>query len=109
MKVRLAVSAGARLRGLNALAGSDVLLLAPCRDIHTVGMARPIDIAFLDAKGSVVRAERGVPPGTRRRCSGAVAVLERYEAAEAWFDAGDEVDIGIAGGFAVGNECARGN
>ncbi len=47
-----------RLRGLlrrPPLEAGQGMLLMRCGSIHTVGMAHPIDIAFLDADGRVVR------------------------------------------------------
>jgi uncharacterized membrane protein (UPF0127 family) len=32
-----------------------VLILRPCRQVHTIGMRFPLDIAFCDADGRVVR------------------------------------------------------
>lgn len=51
--------------------------MAPCHDIHTIGMRNPIDVAFLDRSGRVVVSQRNVRAGRRLRCSGACAVLER--------------------------------
>lgn len=42
-------------------AGEGMLLLR-CASIHTVGMAAPIDVAFLDANGRVVRRLTGIRP-----------------------------------------------
>jgi len=42
-----------------ALAGA--LVLRPCRQIHTIGMRFPIDVAFCDREGVVLRALT-VPP-----------------------------------------------
>ena len=38
------------------------LWLAPCRSVHTVGMRFPIDVAFVDADGGVVRTIAGLRP-----------------------------------------------
>ena len=57
----LATGGASRARGLLCAGPSeDALLLAPCRDIHTVGMRRPIDVAFVDKTGRVVEAHRAV-------------------------------------------------
>lgn len=48
-----------RLRGLLArprLKRGQGLLLLECASVHTVGMVYPIDVAFLDAEGRVVRS-----------------------------------------------------
>jgi uncharacterized protein len=54
--VEQAATRSERRRGLlgrTALEGAFVL--QPCRWVHTVGMRMPIDVAFLDADGVVVK------------------------------------------------------
>lgn len=54
-----------RFRGLLArppLEEGEGLLLLECGSVHTVGMAYPIDVAFLDAEGTVVRCISGLRP-----------------------------------------------
>lgn len=95
--LRLAVRLPARLRGLlrrGPQAG--VTLLAPCRDVHTLGMRHPIDVAFLDVTGRVVEAQRAVAPGRRLRCAGAVAALERFAGEGPWLREGDKVEMAVA-------------
>lgn len=41
------------LLGRDSLEGA--LVIEPCRWVHTIGMRFPIDVAFLDADGLVVR------------------------------------------------------
>jgi uncharacterized membrane protein (UPF0127 family) len=41
------------LRGRDVIEGA--LVLRPCRNVHTVGMRFPIDIAFCDRDGIVIR------------------------------------------------------
>lgn len=73
---------------------SQVLLLAPCDDIHTVGMRHAIDVAFVDATGCVIETHRGVGPLRRLKNKTAVAVLERFSSCETpWFECGDNVSI----------------
>ena len=38
------------------------LLISPCHGIYTVGMKNPVDIAFLDKNGRVVKLFRNFPP-----------------------------------------------
>lgn len=38
------------------------LWIAPCRAIYTVGMKRPVDIAFLNQHGRIVTMFRSFPP-----------------------------------------------
>lgn len=64
-RVRVADSFWRRFRGLLAappLRVGDGLLLLDCGSVHTVGMAHPIDIAFLDADGTVVRTIAALSP-----------------------------------------------
>ena len=55
----------ARRRGLlgrDALEGA--LVLRPCRWVHTIGMRFPIDVAYLDGDGTVIKMRRhriGIP------------------------------------------------
>jgi uncharacterized membrane protein (UPF0127 family) len=54
-----------RLRGLlgtSSLAPGDGLWIVPCVRVHTVGMRYPLDLAFLDADGTVVGCVDALPP-----------------------------------------------
>ena len=52
----VAESGAARRRGLLKRDGFDgALVIEPCRWIHTIGMRFPIDVAYLDADGVVVK------------------------------------------------------
>ena len=54
-----------RLRGLLArppMTRGQGLLLLECGSVHTVGMGYPIDVAFLDAEGRVVRSIADLEP-----------------------------------------------
>ena len=88
--MRLAVGFGARVRGLlGAKRSKGIVMLAPCNDVHTFGMADLIDIAFLDEQGRVLESYRAVGPRRRIRCRKAVAVLERFSVNDPpWFSAG---------------------
>ncbi|MDQ3933061.1 MAG: DUF192 domain-containing protein [Actinomycetota bacterium] len=69
----------ARLLGLALLREPPpgvALLIPRCSSVHTFGMRFPLDLVFYDARGRVVRIDRGVPPKRVRRCPGAWAVLE---------------------------------
>ena len=64
-RVARAASVGSRLKGLlgrSALADGEGLHLVPCNSIHMFFMRFPIDVAFLDAQGRVVRAVHGIRP-----------------------------------------------
>lgn len=94
--LRIAASLAGRLRGLLfSPERPGTLLLAPCRDVHTIGMKRDLDIAFFDADGVVVEAYRDVGPMRRIRCRRAVATVERFSETKPWFKVGDRVGVGI--------------
>lgn len=64
-RVAVADSWWTRLRGLlarPALASDEGLLLLDCPSVHTAGMTYPIDVAFLDADGRVVRRIERLDP-----------------------------------------------
>lgn len=50
------------LAGLPELPASVGLLIAPCRSIHTFGMAFPLDLIWLDRAGDVRGVTEAVPP-----------------------------------------------
>lgn len=91
----LATSAARRARGLLLAApGNGALLLVPCSDVHTVGMRRRLDIAFVDEEGRVLEAHRDVGPLRRLRNRRAVAVVERFSSCSSpWFAAGDRLAL----------------
>lgn len=66
VSVREAKDFFSRCVGLLGTAAPDpdrALHLVPSASIHTFGMAYPIDALFLDGKGRVLRAVRGLAPG----------------------------------------------
>jgi len=78
--VRVAATSRARLlglAGLRALPPGTALLLPRTRSVHTLGMRFALDLLWLDARGAVIRRDRGVAPGRLRCCATARAVLER--------------------------------
>lgn len=92
MNVVLACTLRQRLMGLHGHGALDgVLLLVPCNDIHTCGMCRPIDVAFVSAHGEVLESHRHVEPWRRLRNGRATATLERFSSDEAWFEPGDRI------------------
>lgn len=99
-EVVFAVSFRDRLRGLlgsNATGG--ILVLAPCRAVHTLGMRRSIDVAFLASDGTVLSSLRDVERGRLSVSSrGAALVLERLSVPDApWFSAGEKILLGGLG------------
>ena len=94
-KLVLAVSLWARLIGLlssRICADGEVLVLAPCYSIHTVGMRQPLDVAFIDRFGQVLASHRELPPARFRKDRRAVAVLERRAcSSQQWFEPGQKI------------------
>jgi uncharacterized membrane protein (UPF0127 family) len=61
--MELATTRSARRRGLLGRDSIDgVLVLRPCRQVHTIGMRFPIDVAFCARDGRVLRVVT-MPPG----------------------------------------------
>lgn len=90
MRIQIACSLISRLLGLRGRDAFDgVLLLVPCNDIHTFGMCRPIDVAFVSADGAVLESHRDVAPNRRLRNRRASATLERFSTDDAWYEPGD--------------------
>lgn len=70
-----------RLRGLHGLlplGPQDALLIRPCNAIHTWRMPVTIDVAFVNARGQILKCLT-VPPGRWSGCTGAKAVIEMAE------------------------------
>lgn len=98
MHVRLAVTPGARLRGLLGRPPSPTpLLLAPARSVHTCGMRRPIDVVFLDAELHVVKVVARLRPWRVAGARGAVAALELV-AGTASVAPGDRLELELSRG-----------
>ena len=101
MRLVLAISIFARARGLlgtNANWGDAgrVLVLAPCKSVHTIGMRYALDIAFVNRRGTVLRSERNVKPGRLLSCRKAALVLERpYNRATPWPEAESSIPLKI--------------
>ena len=94
MKIEIACTLASRVRGLLGREDfRDVLMLAPCNDVHTFGMTQPIDIAFVSADGVVLEAHCRVSPRRRLRCKDASATLERFSTEDAWFERGDRIEL----------------
>ena len=74
--------------------GDAALLLVPCSDVHTAGMAHRIDVAFVDEAGGVLASYRDVGPFRQLRHRGAAAVIERFSSCRTpWFEPGDRVGV----------------
>lgn len=92
MKVIFARNMLARLRGLNAHKGYEgVLVLIPCCDIHTFGMKKTLDVAFVSLDGCVLKVAHDLAPSKRLKCRGASFVMERYSSSEPWPQVGMKI------------------
>ena len=60
------------------LGADGVLILSPCNSVHTFGMKQPIDIAFIDTRGCVLKSLEGVAPRRIVKCPQASITLERF-------------------------------
>ena len=92
MDIEIACTLRSRLLGLFGRPGfQGTLLLVPCHDIHTFGMSRALDVAFVAADGTVLEAHRNVEPCHRLKNREAAATLERYAVADPWFMPGSRI------------------
>jgi uncharacterized membrane protein (UPF0127 family) len=65
------------LMGRDELSSGQGLHLVPCNSIHTLFMRIPIDLAFLDSVGTVLKSVSALPPWRATRIIfGARSVLE---------------------------------
>jgi hypothetical protein len=95
-EVAIATSFFQRARGLlGKPAKPQMLMIAPCKSIHTFGMHYPIHVAFFNEEGVILSTERSVPPGTKRSCDGACGVLEMPDMFpnQHWFSCGDHLRL----------------
>ena len=79
-RVEVAATGLSRLKGLlgrNGLAEGEGLHIVPCNSIHMFFMRFPIDVAFLDREGRVVRAVHTIKPWRATRM-----YLDAYSALE---------------------------
>jgi uncharacterized membrane protein (UPF0127 family) len=92
----LADTGRARRRGLLGRDGFDgALVLRPCRNVHTARMRFPIDVAFCDAEGVVLRTVSLVPWRVSPYVHRAAFVVEAEAGAfERWqLRTGDRVEL----------------
>jgi uncharacterized membrane protein (UPF0127 family) len=86
----VAVTGKSRRRGLRGRDHLDgVLVLRPCRQVHTFGMKFPIDVVFCDREGFVLHVSRLRPDRVSRY------VLRAYFAIEAADGAFERWEIGL--------------
>jgi uncharacterized protein len=92
----IAATRAARRRGLLGRVGVDgVLVLRPCRQVHTLGMRFPIDVAWCARDGRVLRTAALTPGRLSRPVLRAAFVLEAEAGAfERWrLASGDCVEV----------------
>jgi uncharacterized membrane protein (UPF0127 family) len=92
----VAVTRGQRRRGLRGRDSVEgVLVLRPCRAVHTFGMRFPIDVAFCDRDGFVLHATTLAPNRVSRIVPRAFFAVEaRAGCFERWeLRPGDVVEV----------------
>ncbi len=90
-----------RLRGLLGTAERDFgngrgLWIRPCRGVHTLAMAFPIDVVYLDRAGTVVHVEHNLQPwrfSPIRMQSDSILELPSHTAARTETALGDRIEI----------------
>ena len=92
----IAASAAARRRGLVGRDRVDgAFVLRPCRQVHTIGMKLPLDVAFCDVRGRVLRTCNLPPWRLSRPVWHAAFVVEAEAGAFArWhLEPGDRIEV----------------
>lgn len=108
MNLEIACTMRSRLRGLFGKPQFEgVLMLVPCHDVHTFGMRRPLDVAFVASDGVIVESFRNVAPRRRLRNRRAAATLERYATADPWFAPGDRIQHWLGRGANIAARTAE--
>ena len=77
--VEVAGDSASRRKGLlghSPLAPEEGLWIVPCESVHTIGMAFPIDLIYLDASRKVRKLCRNVPAWRFSICLSAHSILE---------------------------------
>lgn len=80
MRVKLAQSYADRLRGVGlrvAWRDFDALCLPRCRAVHTLALARPIDVVFVSGDATIVEVRQRVQPWR-------VVIARSPDAIDAW-------------------------
>ncbi len=95
----IASSFRSRLRGLLATQPHrNIVMLLPCKAVHTLGMKHAIDIAFVSDTGKVLKSRRGVLPGEiSLSAKHSAYVLEQFfDPSSWWFSENDYVIVSSA-------------
>ena len=61
-----------------------------CNCIHTFGMKKPIDAAFVSVNGAVLQVVKGVRPRRVLRNKHASVTIERFSSGQEWLEEGAE-------------------
>lgn len=94
LRAALATTYMQRIRGLfSKKLSAEIICLCPCNDIHTFGLKREIDLAFIDKRGIVLRSYCNVKPFRRVRYAQADFVVERFSTDSDWVKQGNKVRI----------------
>ena len=81
-----------KLRGMLARRiDARTYVLCGCSSIHTCGMIKPIDVAFVSVEGEVLEVKRKVKPFAFLKNTKAYFVIERFSSDEEWFCAGEVI------------------
>ncbi|WP_453974769.1 DUF192 domain-containing protein [Brevibacterium pityocampae] len=71
----MAASPLRRARGL-FFSDADALIIVPCNSVHSIGLTRHLEVAYLDRAGTVLRIRELPPHRMHAPVRGARAVLE---------------------------------
>lgn len=95
IKARILQTFCKRVQGLLGTSSQqqDSVLLQPCSSIHTFGMRYPIDVAFIDKEGIVVRTCKNLDKAHVVSDARARSVLERPSSCKAWPKAGQKLSF----------------
>ena len=91
----IAADRAARRKGLIGRTEPDGVLVLPVRSVHTFGMRFPIDVAFCDPEGTVLRIVAMRPNRVCRPCWGARTAIEAPTGAfrEWGVEPGDRLEV----------------
>jgi uncharacterized membrane protein (UPF0127 family) len=96
MIIKMACNISSRLIGMlsnKVCRNGETLMLVPCKSVHTFGMRKDLDIAFIDSTLTVISSYRSVPPAKKLAHPDAVAVLERRSCCAPWCQTGDRLTL----------------
>jgi len=101
-RLRIASTLWERLRGIRKgprLCDGELLMLIPCQSIHSFGLKEPIDVAFIDNCGQVLKSVSALPPNRVVNCRKAKATLERFtNGGSTWLSVGSQLSIDLRHG-----------